>query len=147
MHQCSLFEKGRIIALRGERRSVALIAIWNLFAKMKIRYFSKTLEFRFLSDIISINISIGILMLKIYFICAWVSSISKTREGWRLSKSFLSCNTHWRNVNPRPAGVFGRTHPAGEGGGGRGAESGRVAVARWARRQTNALDEYFLSIF
>ena len=36
MHQCSLFEKGRIIALREERRSVAQIVIWNLLARMKI---------------------------------------------------------------------------------------------------------------
>ena len=49
-------------------------------------------------------------------------------------------------LNPRPAGVFGRTRPAGGG-----ADSApppcltreRVAVARWARRQTKALDEYF----
>ena len=50
-------------------------------------------------------------------------------------------------LNSRPAGVFGRTRPAG------GADSAhplcltreRMAVASWARRQTKALDEYFLS--
>ena len=54
-------------------------------------------------------------------------------------------------INPRPAGVFGRTRPA-EGGGADSAPplcltQERVAVARWARRQKKALDEYFLRIF
>ena len=57
------------------------------------------IEFRFLWDIISVNISIRILMPNIYFISAWVSSISENREVWRLSKSFLSCNIHLRHVN------------------------------------------------
>ena len=51
--------------------------------------------------------------------------------------------------NPHPAGIFGRTRPAE----GDGADSvpcltrERVAVARRARRQSIALNEYFLSNF
>ena len=44
--------------------------------------------------IVNININISILILIL-------SSISENREVWRLSKSFLSCNTHWRNANVR----------------------------------------------
>ena len=49
-------------------------------------------------------------------------------------------------LNPRPAGVFGQTGPAG----GDSAPSPcltheRMAVARWARWETKAVDEYFLN--
>ena len=58
-----------------------------------------------------------------------------------------SCQRH---CNLRPAGVFGQTRPAGGGGWIPPPplpDQERVAVARWARRQTETLDEYFLSKF
>ena len=81
----------------------------------------------------------------------WYRKRRSTR-GNATSCSFLVCHLSHKfsGLNPRPAGVFGRTCPAGE------ADfeppppcvsQERVIVARWARRQTKVLDEYFLSKF
>ena len=68
----------------------------NCLQRWRFVNFQKIIEFRFLWDIISVNISILILML---------SSISENREVWRLSKSFPSCNIHRRRNRGKAEGA------------------------------------------